>query len=333
MCCASPVLCKRPCRKIAGVSLTQVSCPLNTHRSVNNSAGVQGGAIAAISYSGLYILSTAHTTLNGTANTVYTLFQGNTAPVGGALSLITTPATISQALFINNSATLPSTVGGQKSGLKAPGCGFGQGGAVCVVGDNQTLFYGQSLIFAGNQATFGGGMSVHASPSCTPLQTRNGCFTTSLDSESSFLGNSAVDGAGGAIFWAHQGNLQLSCNGSSVLPQRACSVLGTVSAVSESVQPCSYWGQNTVSAAGYGPVIASTPYYLQPGTQGVPFYSSNQPLLLNVTMQVRAAGDYQPQPTTTIRAQAETPEVQHTGVSAQADTPEVQRSCPVTGEG
>lgn len=94
---------------------------------INNSAGVQGGAIAVSSYRGFSIASVTHEFANASAdpNTfVYTLFQGNYAPVGGALSLITTPSDLSHVLFLNNTATLPTT---PRSGLEAHGCGLGQG--------------------------------------------------------------------------------------------------------------------------------------------------------------------------------------------------------------
>ncbi|MEW5307022.1 MAG: hypothetical protein WDW36_009443 [Sanguina aurantia] len=97
-------------------------------------------------------------------------------------------------------------------------------------------------------------------------QTQTGCFTASLDASSDFQGNSAVDGAGGAIFWSHPGNLHLSCNGSEYVPPRT-SGAAEFPGVSADVQPCSSWGNNTVSSLGYGPVIASTPFYLQPGIQ------------------------------------------------------------------
>lgn len=246
---------------------------------VNNSAGVAGGAIASNSYTGFSILPT-NLTANGT--TVYTLFQSNYAPVGGALSLVNTNSDLSAALFINNTATSPTLA---KSQGEPYACGAGQGGGICIVGDNQTTFNGESLIFVENLAVYGGGVSVHASPSCTPLQTQYGCFTVALDEGSQFVGNAAIDGAGGAIFWAHTGNLVVSCNGSKATPQRMSSAVD-YPAVTDDVQPCSSWSGNTVSLAGYGPVIASTPFYLEPGTKSVSYYSSNAPLLLNVTMQV-----------------------------------------------
>lgn len=256
---------------------------------INNSAGVQGGAIAVSSYRGFSIASVTHEFANASAdpNTfVYTLFQGNYAPVGGALSLITTPSDLSHVLFLNNTATLPTT---PRSGLEAHGCGLGQGGAICIVGDNQTVFSGQSLKFFNNTAAFGGGISLHASPTCTPEQAQLGCFTVTLDANTTFHGNSAVDGAGGAIFWANPGNLFVDCGGSTAVVQGMSDAAGSLNPVSVDVQPCSSWELNSVTAAGYGPVIASTPFYLEPGTQAVPYYSSNQPLLLNVTMQVSGA--------------------------------------------
>ncbi|MEW5320179.1 MAG: hypothetical protein WDW38_011273 [Sanguina aurantia] len=246
---------------------------------VNNSAGVAGGAIGARSYK-FSIIATILPDGAFDLN-VYTLFQGNSAPIAGAILLIDVSAELSMALFINNSATLSSVA---TSGGSSYACGLGQGGAVCIVGDSLTNVSASSLLFYNNTAAFGGAMSLHASPSCTPQQTQTGCFTASLDASSDFQGNSAVDGAGGAIFWSHPGNLHLSCNGSEYVPPRT-SGAAEFPDVPVDVQPCSSWGNNTVSSLGYGPVIASTPFYLRPGIKSLPFYSSNQPLLLNVTMQ------------------------------------------------
>lgn len=247
---------------------------------VNNVARVAGGAIAMNAYKKFSISGQGQ----GNGTIVYTLFQGNTAQVGGAISLVTTPSNLTQALFINNSAFQSSTA---DSGVGSYGCGLGQGGAVCLVGDNQTsTFLAESLIFYNNTAVFGGGMSVHASPSCSADQIRDGCFTATLGSKCNFSGNSAAaGGAGGAIFWAHQGNLVISCEGSHVAPQL---MYGASSAhnVSLDVQPCDSWGKHALGAAGYGMVVASTPFFLTPGTSSVPFYRSNHQISMNVTLQV-----------------------------------------------
>lgn len=49
---------------------------------------------------------------------------------------------------------------------------------------------------------------------------------------------------------------------------------------------CGSWVGNHVSGDGYGPVIATTAFYIQPTTSQLPYYTSNDPLLLNVTLQV-----------------------------------------------
>lgn len=243
---------------------------------LSNTAGLGGGAIAADSCGGLII--------GVDGSEVYTLFSGNSASVGGAISLVNTPSNITHALFIRNSAVLPGTHGG---GAGSYGCGWGQGGAICLVGDNLTSsFTGQSLLFVDNTATFGGALSVHASPSCSPDQIRQGCFTATLDADCNFTGNAAAGGgAGGAIFWAHPGNLVVSCNSSQALSQQpyGSAVLANIS---EEVQPCSSWGLNSVDSEGYGPVVASSPYYLTPSANSIPFYRSNLPISMNVSMQV-----------------------------------------------
>lgn len=246
---------------------------------LSNTAGLGGGAIAADSCGGLVIAGYG---VDGYE--VYTIFSGNSAPVGGAISVVNTPSDITQALFIRNSAVLPETHSG---GVGSYGCGWGQGGAVCLVGDNLTSsFIGQSLLFVDNIALFGGALSIHASPSCSADQIREGCFTATLDAACNFTGNAALGGgAGGAIFWAHPGNLVVSCNGSQTLLQQpyGSAVLANIS---EEVQPCSSWGLNSVDSEGYGPVVASSPYYLTPSANSIPFYRSNLPISMNVSMQV-----------------------------------------------
>lgn len=109
----------------------------------------------------------------------------------------------------------------------------------------------------------------------------------SLDADSDFQGNSAGDGgAGGAIFWAHLGNLLVSCHVSTAIPLPWLEGAGSPN-VSSDVQPCGTWELNTVGFQGYGPVMASTPFYLDPNITDIFFYSSNKPFLLDVAVKVR----------------------------------------------
>lgn len=252
---------------------------------LNNVAGVAGGAIAMNAYTSLVISQGfSEEVEDGPATIVNTVFQGNTALVGGAIFLVSTPSNLTQAVFIYNSAS-KSSIG--DSGVGSYGCGLGQGGAICLVGDSPaSTFLAESLIFYNNTALFGGGMSVHSSPSCSAEQIRDGCFAATLGPMCNFSGNTAVaGGAGGAIFWAHQGNLVISCAGSHVSPQ---SWFRTSFAhnVSLDVQPCDSWGEHALGEADYGAVVASTSFYLTPGTSSVPFYRSNQQISMNVTLQV-----------------------------------------------
>lgn len=246
---------------------------------VSNSAGLAGGAIASDSSDSFLV---AGYSVNGP--NVYTLFSGNSAPVGGAMSLVNTPSNLTQVLFLGNSATPPGTHSGVSS---AYGCGQGHGGAVCLVGNSpSSSFGGKSLIFINNTATFGGALSLHASPSCSADQLRDGCFTATLDSYSNFTGNAAVGGgAGGAIFWAQPGNLVVTCNSSLVLPHQLNAPQVFLN-ITEGVQPCTTWGINSVDSEGYGPVVASTPYFLTPGVNIIPFYRSNLQISMNVSTQV-----------------------------------------------
>lgn len=248
---------------------------------VNNSAGVAGGAIASRSYP-IYISSAPAEGANQPAALDmlnYVLFQGNSAPTGGAISVFQTPViTMLQTLFYANHvvrASVDQTVVDEG--------GTGNGGAMCIVGSARDTTTLSGALLMNNSASFGGGLHVRASPTCTPQQQVDGCFSVNIDAASSFVGNSAEDGAGGGIFWSHPGNLHMACDS-----QGRMLLTGSVAAagIADRTLPCASWDGNTATGTGYGSVIASTPFYLDPVERVVPFYTSNQPLLLNVTVQV-----------------------------------------------
>ncbi|MEW5316540.1 MAG: hypothetical protein WDW38_007908 [Sanguina aurantia] len=101
------------------------------------------------------------------------------------------------------------------------------------------------------------------------------------DTSPGFRGIPPRLGPGGAVFWSHAGNLNITCNIQGRV-QRAG--VFTAAGLVDVNLPCADWDGNSVTA-GYGPVIASTPFFLEPVEREVPFYTSNQPLLLNVTVQ------------------------------------------------
>lgn len=190
-------------------------------------------------------------------------------------------ALIKYTLFINNQATVASS-----SDDMAYACGGGYGGAMCIVGIPGSTYTVQETVFLNNSALFGGGLSVHADASCTTRQLSHGCFVANLDASCKFLNNTAMEGAGGALFWTRQGNLNISC-----ISGRVSSIsngLTTAEAAAQLVvTPCREWSGNQVTGFGYGPVAASTSFYLKPMTLELPYYTSNELLPLQVIAQVR----------------------------------------------
>ncbi|MEW5320161.1 MAG: hypothetical protein WDW38_011256 [Sanguina aurantia] len=259
------------------VTLAGVSYNLSVAFS-NNTAQVSGGAIALRNYP-LYMSSSVDATSDQPspgAGLSYSLFQGNSAPTGGAVSAFqVSNAAFSRILLLDNAAT-PAAVGQ----VTTDEGGAGHGGAMCIVGGPGNSISMQAVTFSDNTAAFGGGVSLHASPSCSAALQVSGCFNVTVDADSSFSGNSVQGGAGGAIFWAHPGNLNIACGRQGRMQMAADSASGAVSGASI---PCASWGGNT--AAGYGPVIASTPFYLDPVQRTVLYYTSNQQLQLNVSVQ------------------------------------------------
>lgn len=246
----------------------------------NNTAQVSGGAIALRRYP-LYIAPAPVDTSRQAALEAagYSRFQNNSAPTGGAISIFRSSLVLlSRLIMINNQATAQGSNG--QSVLDEGG--LGHGGAVSVVGgrrDNLTI---SATYFKNNVAAFGGGLSLRASPTCSAAQRAIGCFNVTIDESSYFQGNFARNGAGGAIYWSHAGNLNITCNSQGKMPlDVSSSALG----VSDDNVPCANWDGNNITD-GYGPIIASTPFFLEPVEQHVPFYTSNQPLLLDVSVQV-----------------------------------------------
>ncbi|MEW5313066.1 MAG: hypothetical protein WDW38_004660 [Sanguina aurantia] len=254
---------------------------------VGNGAGVAGGAIAMHGY---VLNVSAHYNINASAGIavldplMYTLFQGNSAPTGGAISLSECPtATLSQVLFLENQALAQPA-----ATASAYACGSGHGGALCIDGTSRSSVSAHSALFLNNLATFGGGADIHANPSCTPQELAAGCFAATFDAHSGFTGNTAAGGAGGAVFWSHPGNLGISCGGnaSGAGGNATAGANSTMGAVTNSnVTACDGWVGNRVTGDGYGPVMATTAFFIKPTTSELPYYTSNQPLLLNVTMQ------------------------------------------------
>lgn len=157
---------------------------------------------------------------------------------------------------------------------------------MCIFGTSRSSVTLQSAQFINNSATFGGGVSLHADPSCTLSQLSTGCFSATFDSMCNFSGNTASGGAGGAMFWTDPGNLNITCNSTRVVPQPMDGLATLVAEVPHVELPCSNWLGNQITGTGYGPVIASSSFYLQPELSDLSYYTSNQPLPLTVLIQV-----------------------------------------------
>lgn len=141
-------------------------------------------------------------------------------------------------------------------------------------------------VFLANSASYGGGMSMHADLTCTTQQLSQGCYNATVDSSCQFLNNSALEGAGGALFWTHPGNLNISCSVQHSLASNATTTMEAEAAVLLSAIPCDSWSGNHVTGAGYGPVAASTSLYLQPTYLELPYYTSNAVLPLQAFAKV-----------------------------------------------
>lgn len=199
------------------------------------------------------------------------------------MSMVESPgALISHVLFLDNQA-----VEGSTPPEVTYACSSGSGGAACIFGTTRSTISVQQSMFVNNTGTFGGGVSLQADPSCTSQQLVDGCFSASFDSACNFTGNVASEGAGGAVFWTHPGNLNISCSaGKTWLGSAADAHALPVELLM--VLPCSDWVGNRATGMGYGNDTASTSFFIRPVTGNLPYYSSNQPLALNVSMQVGA---------------------------------------------
>lgn len=201
---------------------------------------------------------------------------------GGAISLVASPgAYLSQVLFLDNTAQVTDL-----AAEVAYACSGGYGGAMCIFGTSRSSIVIQAGLFINNSATFGGGVSLSADPSCTTRQLSTGCFFATFDDTCNFTSNTALGGAGGAIFWTHPGNLNMSCKSSRLVPQPSYSLATSFPSAPDVELPCSSWLGNQISGAGYGPVIASSSFFIQPQTSDLTYYTSNQPLPLTVVIQV-----------------------------------------------
>lgn len=156
---------------------------------------------------------------------------------------------------------------------------------MCIFGTSRSQISVESSLFINNTATFGGGVSMSADPTCTQQELATGCFSATFDSSCNFTGNRAQGGGGGAMYWTSAGNLNVSCNATRLIPLPA-RVAANFTSVPDTELPCSNWMDNTVTGSGYGPVVASSAFYLQPQITDLSYYSSNQPLPLTVFMQV-----------------------------------------------
>lgn len=195
---------------------------------------------------------------------------------------------ISNSLFVSNGAAAASTTLGSSIPLSAYMCGDGCGGAVCLVGSPGSVIMVQNATFLNNSASFGGAVSLHSDSSCTLQQLSTGCFSAHIESTCNFTNNTAIDGAGGAVFWTHSGNLNVTCSSlqdTDVLDGAGSSKTADLFLATA----CSDWLGNQVTGTGYGPIIASTPFSLIPLTRVFPYYTSNELLPLTLYAQVRPA--------------------------------------------
>lgn len=198
------------------------------------------------------------------------------------MSLVQSPgASISQCLFMDNTAKVVDS-----AAVVAYACGGGNGGAMCIFGTSRSSIIIQASVFFNNTANFGGGVSLHADPTCTQQELSTGCFSATFDARCNFTANTADAGAGGAVFWTQNGNLNISCSGTRALPVATGKPTTVLASLPYVELPCSDWNGNQVTGAGYGPVIASSSFYLQPQASDLTYYSSNQPLPLSVMMLV-----------------------------------------------
>lgn len=191
---------------------------------------------------------------------------------------------MTHSLFVNNQAQ----AGGSGADVSYA-CGSGHGGAVCLVGAPGSNITVQTTLFLNNTASFGGGVSLHADTSCTLHQLSTGCFSSTFDATCQFSNNTAVDGAGGALFWTTPGNLNILCSSGQSAPSATSSIDAQAMAVLGTT-PCDDWLGNQVTGAGYGSAAASTSFFLRPHTLELPYYTSNELLPLQVSAQVRESG-------------------------------------------
>ncbi|MEW5307023.1 MAG: hypothetical protein WDW36_009444 [Sanguina aurantia] len=113
---------------------------------LNNTAQVSGGAIAARNYPlSISAAAVVTSTMNSTRDTAltYSLFQGNSAPTGGAVSVF--QVSLSHILFHTNIAVESST----EQRVTDEG-GAGHGGAVSIVGSSGDDYYGQLVVGSSN---------------------------------------------------------------------------------------------------------------------------------------------------------------------------------------
>jgi hypothetical protein len=121
-----------------------------------------------------------------------------------------------------------------------------------------------------NSAVYGGGVYIMSPKSCSVL---DGCHTLEIDPLTEFVGNKALGGGGGGLFWKNAGLVHLTCvswqDPSAARPS-----------------PCSTWINNSADG-GYGPDIASPPYFLTPSTSILKSQASGSIIsAFNLTLKV-----------------------------------------------
>ena len=216
-------------------------------------------------------------------------FSGNQAGSAGAIGLafVSDSSSIASSSFINNSALSNQGVRFYNADLRS---GPGAGGAVAIVLSSPTTISGSS--FQNNTATFGAGLFM--SQECGPIVT-SVCpsqASIAIDGSTTFTGNAAVGGNGGAIFTASPANLTITCSTSSAVFSGNASVTKLLSNVNDptvlNASGCPSWtGNNAIGGSLGGPVLSTPAFFVRLASIGpdLTSYASNSPITAQLELR------------------------------------------------
>eukprot|EP00198_Chlamydomonas_reinhardtii_P000966 XP_001690301.1 predicted protein [Chlamydomonas reinhardtii] len=217
------------------------------------------------------------------------LFANNTASSGGAVLAYSALAVTVRADFYNNSADAAAATQAVAARLGVPASSLaaatepGAGGALAIIGSEQSSLTLTDSAFVGNSAVDGGGLYLAASEGCSKPDS---CYVASVQGVI-MERNVALGGGGGGVFWEYPGLLSMTCAAPAELappPSPLGDGSGDGSDGGGFLRACDSWSGNAVEGGGYGPDVASTGFDLVSSPHYLDFYTSSAPVQANLSV-------------------------------------------------